>query len=45
MIMKIKKETRADEEEKEKLKRKKCKRKQKSIVEKEIIINVQEEQI
>ena len=43
--MKIEKETREDEGETAKLQREECRGKQKSIVEKEVIINVQEEQI
>ena len=45
MRMQILKETSEDEEEKEKLKMEECRGKQKCIVEKEVIINVQEEQI
>ena len=45
MRMKIKKETREDKEEKEKTQIEECKGKQKIIVGKEVIINVQEEQI
>ena len=45
MRMKIKKDTREDKEEKEETQIEECKGKQKSIVEKEVIINVQEEQI
>ena len=44
MRMKIKKEPREDKE-REKTQMEECKGKQKSIVEKEVIINVQEEQI
>ena len=45
MKMKVKNETREDKEEKEKTQMDECKGKQKSIIENEVIINVQEEQI